>query len=141
MTMNDKYSKEMKNIYWIICAGFLIMASCTKADLTDSDLKEINEVTIAGIEPEYTVVAGQTLTIEPDLNATLDSDADSGYEYEWVYNLDDDRGGLAVLATTRNLDIAIQLPPKDYTMSYRVTDLATGVTWSQRFNLQVRTAI
>lgn len=123
----------------------IVLAGCYK-DKGNYTYHELNAVTISGIDSSYSLLQGSRLQIKPVLAFTKDASGDtSKYSYEWLAIAkvgSTPIGDRYDLATTRNLDVNITLPPsKDYAMYYRVTDKATGVTFKYVFNLTVSIVI
>ncbi|MBC9911646.1 PKD-like family lipoprotein [Chitinophaga varians] len=125
--------------------SIIALAGCYK-DKGNYDYHELNAVKISGIDSSYSVLQGTRLQIKPVLAFTKDASGDtSKYSYEWfviekIGNLP--LGARTDLATTHDLDVSITLAPsRDYTVYYRVTDKATGVTFKYLSNLTVSIAI
>lgn len=105
----------------------------------------INELNVKGIEEEYIVYNGDPFLIKPDLNPTLDdgSNADR-YEYEWVAVNPSKLASESrtTIATTKDYDDVVKLPPAKYTVYYFIKDKVTGVRWQQKpFTLNVVSSI
>ena len=140
--------KRKKHLpYTALLAATLLASGCYK-DKGNYDYQAINEVGIDGINSEYTILALDTLKINPVLNFTQDASNDtSKYLYEWVAILDEkDRvfpdAKRIEVAGSRNLSYKVTLKPNaGFTMSYRVKDKATGVQWSKTFRLTVKSTI
>lgn len=114
----------------------LTQPSCVD-DNSNYDYKHLNEVAISGIEPTYTALMLDQLTITPvitrDLRATEDD-----LEFLWTiydpiktYNTPD------TLAKTRDLDVQVNVMPGTYTVSYRVKDTGSGVSYRSEFKVTV----
>lgn len=122
----------------------LIVWSCSQ-DEGNYAYNAINELNIKGIEKEYTAFTGDVLKITPELNPTIDDGSVlDRYTYEWVA-LDLSKLPFeqkTVLATTKNFNAPVKLPPAKYTLYYLVKDNTTGVTWqSPTFKLNVVSSI
>lgn len=133
--------------YIFLLAVLLCTTGCYK-DLGNYDYRDVNEVGIAGIESQYTILSLDTLRINPVLTFTQDAKGDTAdYEYEWIAILDEgDRVFPDVkrteVARTRNLNYKVVLKPNaGFTMSYRVKDKQTGIQWSKTFRLEVKSTI
>ncbi|WP_169515978.1 PKD-like family lipoprotein [Gaetbulibacter saemankumensis] len=126
-------------------AVFVAMFSCSE-DLGNYDYSEINEVTFEGVESEYFGLLGEPFEIIPNLKFSQDMSGDeSNYSYEWIAF---QRGNVLPgdikkdLAFTKNLQLeALQIPPAEYDVRYRVTDNSTGVQFSTSFRLHVQSTI
>lgn len=128
----------LKRICFLTVCVIVMLVSCKKDNLT-GDIKQINEVKIGGINPSYTVSLGQPLVITPDLKFTQDNGADAKrYLYEWFAA----EGTKISIASTRNLNTSINLPPGVHnSVYYKVTDSQTGVQWSTMFSISIVTPI
>ena len=131
-------------IQLVLSALLVLVCSCAD-DEGNYNYNQINEIKATGIEESYTAYTGEKLTIKPDLNATLDDNADPDrYTYEWVAvnTAKLVAESKTVIATTKNFDTELKLPPAKYTMYYLVKDKVTGVTWQHEpFTLNVVSAI
>lgn len=87
MVSKFKKNKIMRKFNYILLSLiFLVGFSCTK-DALKLNLKELDEVTIEGIEKIYNVQFGSNLKIEPTITTTFGSSEDK-FDYIWyVYNL------------------------------------------------------
>lgn len=114
----------------------LLIAGCTKDNSGSSS--PINEIQIDSIKPLYNVLLGARIVIRPTLSFTMDNGKDSTrYAYEW-FAADAKRTDLA---TTRDLDVHLNIPPGLHDVYFRVTDRTTGVQWSKKMQMQVRTSV
>lgn len=136
----------LKNIKIQLLLSLLLVVSysCTD-DEGNYDYKEINEIAVTGIEDSYTVYTGEYLKITPDLNATIDDGSNpERYTYEWVA-LNPSKLLLeskTIIATTKNFDGILKLPPGSYDVYYFIKDNVTGVTWKRKsFDLNVVSSI
>ncbi|MBS7254575.1 PKD-like family lipoprotein [Flavobacterium branchiicola] len=131
-------------IHLALSALLVLVLSCAD-DEGNYDYKAINEINATGIEEAYTAYTGEKLKIEPNLNATLDDNTDPDrYTYEWVAvnPVKLVMESKTVLATSKNFDSELKLPPAKYTIYYTVKDKVTGVTWQHKpFTLNVVSAI
>lgn len=124
-----------KNITIKIAAlTVLFLAYGCVSDEGNYDYEKINELEVTGIEKEYTAYTGDNFTIKPNINPTLDDGADPDrYEYKWVAL---NPAKLAyeartTVATTKNIEGILKLPPAKYNLYYFIKDKITGVTWQQ----------
>lgn len=129
----------------LFAALFVLVAGSCYRDRGNYDYSDINEITIGarGFEGvNYRLRSGvDVLRINPDVRASLDPDFRGSYEYEWVATGQVRNPGVrTVLARTRDLEYAVELPSDEYVLSLRITDPATGLMFSRRTELSVSTA-
>lgn len=129
----------------LFAALFVLVAGSCYRDRGNYDYSDINEITIGarGFEGvDYRLRSGvDVLRINPDVRASLDPDFRGSYEYEWVATGQVRNPGVrTVLARTRDLEYAVELPSDEYVLSLRITDPATGLMFSRRTGLSVSTA-
>lgn len=119
----------MKQIpaYFALLIIACCIASCFK-DKGNYNFRPINEVTIKGVDTTngYVAYFGQSLAISPNIEGSLDK-GDATYSYEWSYETSSKQ--VVVLADTKALNTKVNLLPGNYTIFYRVTDLASGVQY------------
>lgn len=111
--------------------ALLLTACCVTACFKDKGnytYHPVNEVAITDIDTTngYVAYYGQTFSVTPVVKGSLDK-GDAAYRYEWSY--ENSAKAIAVLATTKDLNVKIDLPPGNYTLFYRVTDVASGVQY------------
>lgn len=101
----------------------------------------INEISFAGFDTTngYTATFGDTLSISPVLNYSLDASGTHKYSYEWSVN--QGFAGDRIISTEKDLKVRIDELPGSYPLQYRVTDLNTGVIFHIRSTLLVRTDV
>ncbi|MFH6961938.1 PKD-like family lipoprotein [Flavobacterium plurextorum] len=120
-------------IQTVIIALFFLAYGCV-SDEGNYNYEKINELNVTGIEAEYTVYTGDQFNIIPDIKPTLDGSTDSDrYEYKWVAL---NPAKLAyeartTIATTKNLEGILKLPPAKYSLYYFIKDKVTGINWQQ----------
>lgn len=129
----------------LFAALFVLVAGSCYRDRGNYDYSDINEITIGarGFEGvNYRLRSGvDVLRINPDVRASLDPDFRGSYEYEWVATGQVRNPGVrTVIARTRDLEYAVELPSDEYVLSLRITDPATGLMFSRRTELSVSTA-
>lgn len=129
---------------------FMLMAACltgfTACVDDEGSYKNlpVNEVTISGMEEEYSVIAGVTeLDIQPEIEGTLQGTDESNYEYTWYVCLDDLETSHqhTVLSHEKNLHTVIELAPKSYKIYLSVRDKETGIEWLASSDLEVETVL
>ncbi|MDR6783985.1 hypothetical protein ABIE26_002626 [Pedobacter africanus] len=132
-------------IKYALCFLMLFAAFSCKKDTGNYDYHEINSVDFSGINSSYNALLGQKFQINPVLKFSLDNSGNADrYSYEWfALNKADvlPAEKRKNLATTRNLDIVLQIPSGVYDVYYNVTDKETGVTYRTTFVLRVETTI
>lgn len=135
----------MNNIFKSILLGItcLSISSCSK-DLGNYQYSDINEISISGIEEEYSAIfKADTLRLTPDLSFTKDNESPNRYSYEWklVQNptttVAQWKG--TIIGRERNLNYLVSALPGQYSIYYKVTDRQTDVTWSTRTVLNITT--
>jgi hypothetical protein len=135
--------KKIK-IQFTLLILLLLGWSCSK-DEGNYNYNAINELKVTGIEKTYTAYSGDNFKITPSLNPTMDDGKDANrYTYQWVA-IDPTKlvaDSKTVLATTKDFDGVLKLPPAKYTVYYFIKDSVTGVTWQQpKFELNVVSSI
>lgn len=135
-----------KYLYGCLLAALTLLTySCSKKDLGNYNYHDINEVkfSTALLNGKITAYTLTQLKINPNVEFTQDKAiADpKRYSYEWVYVAptgSQEGAGIKTLATTKDLDIFMNLSPNVYDAYYKVTDNVTGVKFSKKFLLEVR---
>lgn len=118
---------RIKNIILSIIA-FGSLFSCYK-DLGNYEYKDINEITVSGIEANYAVDADDSLNIYPSMVGTMYSDT-SKFSYEWEV-------GRRIIANTFNLKYVVNLLPETFSARFIVTDKVTEHKNYHRFTIRV----
>ena len=120
---------------------FCALAGCVE-DKTVDTFKELNEVTIEGLEEKYSVVLYNHLQINPTIKTSLNDD--SHLDYVWYAYSNTTQGVADTLSFKRDLDIlvdaSILTPEQAYTLVLKVTDKETGVFYRKEADLEVRTS-
>lgn len=114
---------------YALLALALLAASCVK-DSSNTDFNKLNQVTISGVETEYTVPLFSVLTINPTITTTFNDE--SNLDFAWyIY---DNKSYLEAdtIGREKNLsaEIANQTPGQDYHLALKVTDRTTGVYYT-----------
>lgn len=103
----------------------LLLASCAK-DKSNYDYAPKENISITGLEPNYTVISEKDrLVIDPVVSTT---DPDAQLEYLWgIYetNVQGYAPVLDTLAKTKKLDYAVKQPAKGWVLVLRVTNKNT----------------
>ena len=125
----------MKHRYFFILMTVLLAVSCVKDDTVDS-FKQLNEVTIGGLENSYVFTLFEETNLEPSIT-TLSSD-ESNFEYRWyIYNINH-RYEADTLSREKNLKVTMGgVPGLPHTLVFKVIDKSTGVYYSKTMNAQI----
>ncbi len=127
-----------KYIIIFIALSFLIPISCIK-DLGNYNYKDINEITISGINDNYSVNMGvDELNITPQLSMTQysgDPDSDR-FTYQWIIYTST---GNDTLSTSRVLKKIFEYAPATYTVYFKMIDNETGIKWKAKTLITVGT--
>lgn len=120
--------------------GVLCCYSCYE-DKGNYTYSEINKITISGLEEEYSLLTGESITIKPVIESLI-SDAEADYSYQWVWVNASYKGksyNAYVWSEEKEWDdFAIGLPSGTHSFYYRVKDNKTGVFWSsETFKIKV----
>lgn len=125
--------------YTIILLAILIAGSCSK-DLGNYEYKDINELSITGVNSTYNMRKGyDTLRINPKINASMDEGDTSRYDYYWILSK-----GVRLTDTIgrkKQLNYPVLLNPANYPLFYKVVDKKTGVVWRANSTLNVSTPV
>ncbi|MBQ8502047.1 MAG: hypothetical protein IJ494_07120 [Bacteroides sp.] len=134
----------MKLKYYFL--GFTLLSgiySCVD-DKGSYEQIPINEVTISGIEENYTIVSGVTvLDIKPEITGTIKGSDDSYYKYTWYIcksTLSDDHEH-TIISNEKNLNQPIQLAPGTYNLYLAIHDEETGMEWRTSASIEATTAL
>ncbi|MBD0830544.1 PKD-like family lipoprotein [Aestuariibaculum sediminum] len=137
--------KKIKYLALLVLSAGLLNA-CSE-DLGNYDYNDINEVVFGNMDTHYEALLGEPFEVKPELSFTQDAIGnEEDYEYNWsavriaAQVLPAERG--TVIGSDKDLILeAVQLPPGEYSVHYRVTDKKTGVQWNAQFYLNVNSAI
>lgn len=139
--MFNQYIKQLLSLTLV-----LVCFACKK-DLGNYEYTTLNSLGFDGISNSYTVTLGDKLKITPEFKFNKETITDeNAYSYQW-YAMNVKSADLLPadqrkdIATTRNLDAAIQIPPGDYRFYYSVTDKKTGIVYTAESRLKVETNI
>ncbi|SMD02224.1 PKD-like family lipoprotein [Pedobacter africanus] len=117
------------NIILLVLAVFFLSA-CSKDLGTDqADYRDINEVTIEGIDKNYARDMDDSLKIEPKVTGTIYSDT-SKFNYSWDISN-------TIVSTSLNLKIRVDMVPGNKISRFIVEDKVTKVKKYFRFDLNV----
>jgi hypothetical protein len=145
----EKKQMKITNYKNTTIAGWMVLfvllcTSCVE-DQGNYDYREINKITISGINPTttpYYVPLGDSLKITPTLTFSLGEEHDT-YRYEWhlMDATDNAHISKAILSAERNLAIIMGGPISasgTYTLMYCVTNATTGVRYDHVFRIVVQ---
>ena len=124
----------------VMSAGAASLVTGCFKDLGNYDYTEINEAVIGdkGFGSVYNVRINETLSIEPEISFTLDSEGTGDYSYEWVaVGQTLFRGERFTIGTERNLDYTVKLEADNYILYFKVRENATGIVYSKDVELNV----
>jgi hypothetical protein len=119
-----------------------LVYSCAN-DEGNYNYTDINTVNVTGIEKNYTVYTGEYFKLVPVLNPTKDDGTNPNrYSFEWIAVNTARPSDKITIATTKDFDGLVKLPPGKYDIYYFIKDLVTGVTGQQKpFTLNVVSSI
>lgn len=125
----------MKNIYFLIGAGLLLLVSCAK-DKTNFDLKRPELITVTGLKSSYTTISEKDhLAIDPVVTS---NEPDADFDYLWGIYETNVQGFSPVLDTigrTKKLDYLVKQVPKKWVLVFRVTNKKTK--YAQYFTSEI----
>ncbi|WP_316836608.1 PKD-like family lipoprotein [Pedobacter nutrimenti] len=132
-----------KYIYACLLMALTLLNYSCKKDIGNYDYHAINEVVFpTELNGKITGFVLTNLTISPKLTFTQDGAGtdQNRYTYEWAYIIPTGQtnAGLRTLATTKDLNILVNIAPGTYTSLYKVTDNITGVQFVKKFSLEIR---
>lgn len=117
------------NIVLLVLAIFFL-SSCSKDLGTDlADYRDINEVSIEGIDKNYACDMDDSLKIKPKVIGTMYSDT-SKFSYSWDINN-------TIVSNSLNLNIRVNMLPGNKISRFIVEDKETKVKKYFRFDLNV----
>lgn len=127
----------MRNLlkYITLVVTCCLAASCAQ-DLGNYDYHDLAKPVVTGIDAEYHKLAGESLTIVPEIAGGL---AETDYSYEWKVIDNNGDNEVSVLGNGRNLDVEVNLIPGSYTLLYTLTEKESGVYWQTISSLTVNT--
>ena len=132
---------------WVGMILLLLAWGCAD-DKGNYDYKDINKLEISGIDGDnwYRKIShADTLKIYPEIKNLMTGKSEGEYDYSWklipsdadVSHGDDTLN--YVVATTKDLELPVTQKAGKYMGYFNVKDQETGVTWTQKFYLQVST--
>ena len=127
-----------KSIILLITLSILIPVSCV-SDLGNYNYKDINEITILGINDAYSVNMGiDELNITPQIEMsqfTGDLDSDR-FIYQWIINTG---SGNDTLSHSRILKKVFDYVPAIYNVYFKMIDKETNIMWKAKTLITVGT--
>lgn len=129
---------QNKWIYLLAIIGICVSTGCYK-DKGNYDYRPINEVSVTAVDTVngYVAYFGDTLSVDPVIKGSLQGNGE--YTYEW--SVEEPNLATTVISTEKNLRYKVSLPPGNYSLRLKVTDVASGVLYHLRTNLQVSTEV
>lgn len=121
---------------------FSILQSCKKKDA--ENLVPVNEISISGIENKYTILATDSLKINPVLSPSIQTDVDNGnFDFYWI---NDGTTTLSnnpqdTISRSKNLKTVLALKTGQYRVFFRMVDKKTGVFYAKHFLVNVSSAL
>lgn len=99
-------------------------------DKGNYDYQEINEISVTGIDTLYIKDVGESLTIVPKLEFSMEDKADQdNYKYSWFTVSSSNPNITQILDSTRNLEnYKLTMRPGAYDLYYRITDKNGTIT-------------
>lgn len=135
---------KLKNI--LVGLAVCAFVACSE-DKGNYDYTDINEVTVTNVEDGklYTKIAFvDNLTFDPQIESTFGNTNESDYEYEWKlipegedFDQIEDVEGMTI-SRERKIDLPVTFDPGKYSGFFIVKDKETGVGWTTRFKLHVK---
>lgn len=127
---------------FLLMIGLTLMLACKK-DLSSLDENKIEGVTVDNsADGTLNVVQFERLVLNPKVSTNLD---EANLQYEWKINLVPLDTVTTLLATTKNLDKEISLPPTRsgyvHQLTYTITDKRNGLQYITSWNLTIRNGI
>lgn len=132
----------MKRISVFLALAAVAITGCYK-DLGNYDYTDINDIGIAGIEDQYTLLYRDTLRIRPELGFSGNTPVpDAELEFEWITVHRDSQNDSSrkVISTARNLEYEFTGATGRYFLYCRVRNKKSGVQYQQRCELTVQTS-
>lgn len=117
------------NLIVLILSGFFLSSCYKDLGTPESAYREINEVTIEGINEQYARDVDDSLAIRPVVKGTIYSDT-SKFNYAWEINN-------TIVSTKLNLNIKVDMLPGNKISRFIIEDKDNKVRKYVRFNLNV----
>jgi len=128
---------------WLL-AAIACLTACYK-DQGNYTYQDINRVTIGNFDTlkGYTALFKDTLKVAPNIISTQNVTADDAYTYVWSYHKSSSVSTIddSLLATTKNLNVPVNIAPGNYILMYKVTDKKSGVMVHIKTTLTISTAV
>jgi len=130
----------MKKIYFALGIFILILTSCFD-DLGNYDYREINEVSILGVDDSYRVeYPDGLLKIEPELESSLNDFSSDRYSFEWKAVQSSPGTDSYIIGTEKILNTNNSgLLPGSYNLYFKVLDKETDLIWKKHTYLNIAT--
>lgn len=125
---------NLKTIAKSVClAAAASLCSCS-LDLGNYDYKELNNITISGVDDNINVLVYDRLTLNPVLEHDV---ATENYTFEWKAISNDENQEVTIIGEDLALDYKMALLPGEYSLYLTVTEKASGLFWRQSYTLTV----
>jgi hypothetical protein len=96
-------------------------------DKGNYDYRDINEVTISGVERSYSIAMDVgSLVVDPVVEMTQQNPDDPRFEYSWVVKSGDTV--LDTIGRARKIEWRATLPVANYSLYFKIHDRVTGIT-------------
>lgn len=124
-------------VFFLSC--LMICSSCVE-DSSTGLINEVNDVRIEGLMSEYRVMLYENLKITPEISASLSS---KQLSYLWYLTTPTSSYEADTLSFEKDLDIVftpdIANPGEKIELTYKVTDLESGVFYTKKAKLDLMT--
>lgn len=137
--MENMKKKYIASIMVLAATMTFGLVSCVEDEGT-YELSPINEISISGIDEEYTKKSYvETLSIEPVLEGSLSGKDEDQLEYKWFFSSSSGTSFThTLISTDRNLNFPVDVAPGTYTLYFQVKDKSTGLKWDTYTYLKAR---
>lgn len=123
---------KLKYSFFALIGSIFVFSACIDDKGSYGGIT-VNEITVSGLEKNYSVMAGITeLNITPSIEGTVLKDDDSQYKYTWYAcktEIGKDEHQHFALGNERNLNTIIELAPGTYKLYLLINDTSTGQEW------------
>lgn len=125
----------MKKKNYVYAIMLFLCAACIE-DATNETFRQLNDVTIGGIEDKYeNVYVDKDFRIEPTIKTALNKE--DALSYVWIVYDKSTRYEPDTLSTEKNLSVKIHLIPGEHTLKFKVTDTSTAIFYEKEFTIHV----
>ncbi len=110
---------------WILGVAMLLATACAD-DNGNYDYSELNQLTISGIESNYTAEQFEPFQISTRIDGTLGY-KENDYDYLWYIYVVNGLNSPDTLSYEKDLNVKLNMSPGEYDLVYTVTNKETGV--------------